>query len=63
MARPASGPSIRATAMARFISRIGERVCWASVWYSAATGRQSRGSCRCRPVMAAWSGQGQKVRS
>jgi hypothetical protein len=28
MARPASGPSISATAMARFISTIGEPVCW-----------------------------------
>ncbi len=31
MARPASGPSISATAMARFISATGEPVCRASV--------------------------------
>jgi hypothetical protein len=49
------GPLISATAMARFSSTTGERVCSASIWYRAAISRQSRGSCRCRSAMAAWT--------
>jgi len=51
--RPASGPSVSATAMARFSSTTGEPVRRASSSYNAAICAQSHGISACNEAMAA----------